>query len=261
MASSLIGGLIHRNWNADNLVVADPAKEQRQKLTQQFGITCFADNAQCVCHSSAVVLAVKPQFLKQAVDSIAISVQAQKPLLISIAAGIRCQDILRWGGGSFALVRAMPNTPALVNAGISALFATAHVNAKQRKLAQSIMQSVGETLWVETESLLDVVTGISGSGPAYFFKLMEQMVVSAEQHGLAPDIATKLVVQTALGAATLAKQNAQPPATLRAQVTSRGGTTEAALNTMESLGLDDAIQQGITAAVHRAAQMADQFAD
>ena len=263
MARSMIGGLINSNWPADNLSVSDPLAERRRELAEQVGAGVgagvFEDNAQCAERGEVVVLAVKPQFLQPAVDSIAAVLQRQKPLVISIAAGIRCADVLRWAGGPLALVRAMPNTPALVNAGMSGLFANERVSEEQRGLAQVILGAVGETVWVEREALIDAVTAISGSGPAYFFKLMELMADSAAQHGLDPQTADALAVQTALGAATLARQSEHPPATLCRQVTSPGGTTEAALGKMEALGMDYAVRQGIAAALKRSEQLADQF--
>ena len=265
MAGSIIGGLLNSNWPAANLSVSDPLAERRRELAQRFGLDVLEDNAQCAERGDVVVLAVKPQFLRPAVESISAVLQRQKPLVISIAAGIRGADILRWAGGPLALVRTMPNTPALVNAGISGLFANELVTEKQRDLAQTILRAVGETVWVKQESLLDAVTGVSGSGPAYFFKLMELMAASAVRHGLDPETANALAVQTAVGAATLAKHSAkhssEPPATLRRQVTSPGGTTEAALAKMEACGLDNAIQQGIAAAVTRSQQLADQHAE
>lgn len=259
MAYSMIGGLINSGWAAGDLFASDPSDTQQQKLVQQFGITCFADNAQCAEQGEIVVFAAKPQYMEKATTSVAEMVRQQRPLLISISAGIRCEDILNWTEPSLALVRVMPNTPALVNAGISALFATKLVVEPQRNMAQAIMESVGQTLWVENEKLLDVVTGISGSGPAYFFKLMEQMIDCAMGSGLDQESAERLVLQTALGAATLISKQKQSPAELRRQVTSREGTTEAALRKMETLGIDDAIQQGIAAAIARSKQLGDKF--
>lgn len=260
MARSIIGGLINSNWPADNLSASDPVIGRRRELAQRFGLGCFKDNAQCARRGEVIVLAVKPQFLRQAVESVSEVLQRQKPLMISIAAGIRCEYVLRWAGGPLPLVRAMPNIPALVNAGISGLFANELVTEKQRNLAQTILRTVGETVWVKHESLIDAVTGVSGSGPAYFFRMMELIAASAVHHGLDRETADALAVQTALGAATLAKHSGEPPATLRRRVTSTGGTTEAALAKMEACGLDNAILQGIAAAVTRAQQLADEFA-
>ena len=290
MARSLIGGLLNAGWCGGNLSVAEPAAAARAELKQRFGgrgVTCVDDNAAAVeaaapaAHADAVaepapgakfaavapaapagivVLAVKPQSLRAAVQSAAAQLQRHRPLLISIAAGVRCADILRWAGAEFAIVRAMPNTPALVNAGISGLFANRLVSGKQRALAESVLRAVGETLWVDDEALIDTVTGISGSGPAYLFKWMELLAAGAQAHGLDRDAARRLVAQTALGAALLAKHNGLAPAELRRQVTSSGGVTEAALQQMDALGLDAAVLQGIDAAVRRSAQMADEFA-
>jgi len=288
MARSLIGGLLNAGWCGGNLSVAEPAAAAREELKQRFGgrgVTCVDDNAAAVeaaapaAHADAVaepapgakfaaaapvagivVLAVKPQSLRVAVQSAAAQLQRHRPLLISIAAGVRCADILRWAGAEFAIVRAMPNTPALVNAGISGLFANRLVSGKQRALAESVLRAVGETLWVDDEALIDTVTGISGSGPAYLFKWMELLAAGAQAHGLDCDAARRLVAQTALGAALLAKHNGLAPAELRRQVTSSGGVTEAALQQMDALGLDAAVLQGIDAAVRRSAQMADEFA-
>ncbi len=281
MASGLLGGLLNAGWRAGDLSAADPNREQRRALTRRFGIECFADNAQCVARAGApggaksraaendaatnsvVVLAVKPQFLRQAIASMAAVLQKHQPLLLSIVAGIRAESVLNWAGGPLALVRAMPNTPALINAGISGLFACQRVTQPQRDLAQAILMAVGETVWVQREALLDVITGISGSGPAYFFKLMELLASSARENGLDQKTAHALAQATATGAAMLAQsmrdQRGLTPANLRRQVTSPGGTTEAALTAMENLGLDHAIQQGIAAAIGRAAAIAEQF--
>ncbi len=263
MARGIIGGLINSGWAAGDLSVADPVGAQREGVAERFGVGCFEDNARCAERGDVVVLAVKPQLMRPAVESVAEALQRRsaKPLLISVAAGIRCDDVLRWAGGALALVRVMPNTPALVNAGISGLFANDLVTAQQRALAQTILRAVGETVWVEREALIDTVTGVSGSGPAYFFKLMELLARGAQDNGLDRETANALAVQTALGAALLAQQSEADAATLRRQVTSAGGTTEAALSQMEALGLDDAVLQGIAAAIARAEQLADEFGD
>lgn len=285
MARSLIGGLMNAGWQGDALTVSEPAAGARAELQRRFGahgVACVDSNAAAVEAVAAaksadgdgdsgpagavadaagvVVLAVKPQVLRAAVDSAAAALRRHKPLLISIAAGIRCADIARMAGDALALVRAMPNTPALVNAGVSGLFANALVTPIQRELAESILRAVGETLWVDDEALIDTVTGISGSGPAYLFKWMELLAAAAEAHGLQRGAARKLVAQTALGAALLAKNNGASPGELRRQVTSKGGATEAALRAMEAGGLDAAMRQGIDAAIHRSNELADEFA-
>lgn len=282
MARSLIGGLMNAGWQGDALTVSEPAADARAELQRRFGgdgVACVDSNAAAVEAVAAaksvdagadsgpvgvvagvVVLAVKPQVLRAAVESARAELQRHQPLIISIAAGIRCADIARMAGVELALVRAMPNTPALVNAGVSGLFANALVTPVQRELAESILRAVGETLWVDDEALIDTVTGISGSGPAYLFKWMELLAAAAEAHGLQRGAARKLVAQTALGAALLANNNGASPGELRRQVTSKGGATEAALRAMEAGGLDAAMRQGIDAAIHRSNELADEFA-
>ncbi|MDA8022360.1 MAG: pyrroline-5-carboxylate reductase [Gammaproteobacteria bacterium] len=263
MAAALLGGLVRGGWPAEALAVAEPRAEQRRELTRRFGVACFEDNAECAARADAVVFAVKPQALREAANSVADALRRGKPLLISIAAGIRCDDLLRWAGGDFALVRAMPNTPALVGAGITGLFANAHASAAQRELAQEVLRAAGGTLWVAREELMDAVTAVSGSGPAYFFKMMEVMAESAAAHGLAREDAGELAVQTALGAAILAREHTSEggsgPAELRRQVTSPGGTTEAALLAMENGGFARALRGGMDAARARAAEIADEL--
>ena len=265
MAAALLGGLVRGGWPAEALAVAEPRAEQRRELTKRFGVSCFEDNAECAARADAVVFAVKPQALREAAHSVADALRRGKPLLISIAAGIRCDDLLRWAGGDFALVRAMPNTPALVGAGITGLFANAQASAAQRELAQEVLRAAGGTLWVAREELMDAVTAVSGSGPAYFFKMMEVMAESATAHGLAREDAGELAVQTALGAAMLAREHTKGggaeggPAELRRQVTSPGGTTEAALLAMENGGFERALRGGMDAARARAAEIADEL--
>ena len=259
MAAALLGGLVRGGWPAEALAVAEPRAEQRRELTKRFGVSCFEDNAECAARADAVVFAVKPQALREAAHSVADALRRGKPLLISIAAGIRCDDLLRWAGDDFALVRAMPNTPALVGAGITGLFANAQASAAQRELAQEVLRAAGGTLWVAREELMDAVTAVSGSGPAYFFKMMEVMAESAAAHGLAREDAGELAVQTALGAAMLAREQSGDPAELRRQVTSPGGTTEAALLAMENGGFERALRGGMDAARARAAEIADEL--
>ena len=259
MAAALLGGLVRGGWPAEAFAVAEPRAEQRRELTRRFGVACFEDNAECAARADAVVFAVKPQALREAANSVADALRRGKPLLISIAAGIRCDDLLRWAGDDFALVRAMPNTPALVGAGITGLFANAQASAAQRELAQEVLRAAGGTLWVAREELMDAVTAVSGSGPAYFFKMMEVMAESAAAHGLAREDAGELAVQTALGAAMLAREQSGDPAELRRQVTSPGGTTEAALSAMENGGFENALRGGMDAARARAAEIADEL--
>lgn len=259
MARSIIGGLISSCWQADNIFVSDPSKAQRNLLAQQFNIACYEHNKQCASRANIVVLSVKPQVLKQAVQSIR-TILKHNPLLISIVAGIKISTIIKWLGEEMPqeipIVRAMPNTPALVNCGVSGLLANAHADSFHKQTAAQIMQAVGQVIWVDSESDIDTVTGISGSGPAYFFKLMEIMMNVAQANGLDSTAAKTLVLQTALGAARLAVDSEHLPAELRRQVTSPGGTTEAALLTMEKHGIDETITRGVNAAIEKSDDLA-----
>ena len=255
---ALIGGLLRGDWVGGDFCVGEPDAGKRRALCEEFGVEGDADNARCAARSDVVVLAVKPQQWRAAMRSMAAAMRGDARLMISVVAGIRVQALWREAGAEFAVVRAMPNTPALINAGITGLYAERADDA-QRELAQTILRAVGATLWVKEESLLDAVTGVSGCGPAYFFKLMELLADSAVAHGIDRKDAELLAQQSALGAAQLAFADAQSPAQLRRQVTSKGGATEAAFAQMDSLGVDDAILRGIAAAIARAAQMGDEF--
>lgn len=259
MASSLVGGLLANGYPAQQLCVAEPDAQKQQLLHQQFGITVSGDNSQAAAQTDVLVLAVKPQILQTVCRSIADSVQQRRPLVISIAAGIRSTDIERWLGGNCPLVRCMPNTPALVQTGATGLFANAQVDGQQKQLAEDILGAAGITLWVEQETLLDAVTAVSGSGPAYFFLLMECMQKAGEQLGLDADSARQLSLQTALGAARMATAGEDDPATLRNKVTSKGGTTEAAINCFQQNGLEDLVTKALTAARDRAIELADEL--
>lgn len=254
MACSLLDGLLTAGVGVAQLRVAEPVAARRDWLQQHYAVRVVADNAEAVAGARIVVLAVKPQVMPQALTPLGAPLQTTQPLVISIAAGIRIATLHRYLGGELACIRAMPNTPATLNCGVSGLYAHPHATATHRRQAEQILGAVGTVVWVKTESLLDVVTGISGSGPAYYFQLMEVMVASAIAHGLEPATAKTLVLQTALGAAKLAMHS--DPATLRQQVTSPGGTTEAALQTMAAHGLANAIQLGITAAIEKSAELA-----
>ncbi len=256
MARSIIGGLIASGWAAQDMVASDPSSAQLDLLTKQFGIATYPTNEQCVSQADIVVLSIKPLVLKQAVQSIRAILIKNNPLLISIAAGIRSSDILKWVGQDMPFVRVMPNTPALVNCAVSGLLANAQARRSHKQSAQQVMQAVGEVIWVDSESDMDTVTGISGSGPAYFFKLMEIMINAAEANGLDRAVAKTLVLKTALGAAKLANQSAYFPDELRRQVTSPGGTTEAALRTMEQHDIDATITLGIDAAIKKSDELA-----
>lgn len=259
MASSLVGGLLANGYPASQICIAEPNAQKRQQLQQQFGIAVVSDGNQAVVEADVLVLAVKPQILQAVCRDLADKVQQQQPLVISIAAGIRSTDIERWLGGDCPLVRCMPNTPALLQAGATGLFANTQVDAGQKQLAEDILGAAGITLWVEQETLLDAVTAVSGSGPAYFFLLMECMQKAGEQLGLDANSARQLSLQTALGAARMATAGDDDPATLRNKVTSKGGTTEAAINCFQQNGLEELVNKALTAARDRAIELADEL--
>ena len=256
MARSLINGIIQDN-NAVQLCVVDPDENQLDAIRQNWpSVTTYTDTHGVIAKSDVVIFAVKPQIMQTVVEDIASLAQQYQPLCISIAAGITEAKIARWLGGKLPIVRCMPNTPALVQSGATGLFANAYVSSEQRDLAESILRAVGITLWLEQESLLDAVTALSGSGPAYFFLVMEAMQAAAEKMGIAPADAQLLTLQTAFGAAKLALESSDQPAQLRQNVTSKGGTTEAALKELMSGGLVELFDTALQAAEQRAKELA-----
>ena len=261
MARSLIGGLISDRYPAALITVSEPDAGTRDTLARDFGIEVVDDNAQLVANNDVVVLAVKPQVMKEVAEAIADSVQARRPLLVSIAAGIRAPDLERWLGGGCAIVRTMPNTPALVGSGATGMYANAQVSAGQRGLAESLMRAVGLTLWVDDEDQMDAVTALSGSGPAYFFLILEVLQAAGQKLGLAQDSARLLAVQTAYGAAKMALESPEDAATLRRRVTSPGGTTEQAIKVLEEGGIHDLFEQALAAANRRSVELADMFGE
>ena len=257
MARSLAGGLLNNGWAPDRLLLSDPDTEQRRGAAQALGVQTFADNHDLVERAEVLVLAVKPQALKEVSEAIAPTVQKKNPLVVSIAAGIRVHDIERWLGGGLAVVRVMPNTAALVGSGAAGLYANTRVSAGQRDLAESILRAVGVAVWVPDEALIDTVTAISGSGPAYFFMVMEVLEKAAIRHGLEPKTARLLTLETAYGAAKMALEGGEAPALLRQRVTSPGGTTEKAIQTLEAGHLEKIFDQAVLAAIQRARELAD----
>ncbi len=257
MASSLIGGLLRAGAAVGDIIAADPAAEQRAKIAA-LGIRAATDNVEAVRDATVVVLAVKPQVMKSVVTGLA-DCLPDGVLLVSIAAGITSASIADWCGDSHGIVRCMPNTPALYGAGITALYANGNVTPQQKQAAQHILGAVGEVIWVEHEADLDAVTAVSGSGPAYFFLLMEAMISAGSQLGLDHAVATKLTLATANGAAIMARETGVDPAQLRRNVTSPGGTTEAAVTALETAGVRDAFAEAITRAASRSRELAKQF--
>ncbi|MGB1579969.1 MAG: pyrroline-5-carboxylate reductase [Nevskiales bacterium] len=255
MAASLIGGLLQDGHPADRIAVVEPVEERRSWLSSEFQIDCQAEAR--LSGTDVVVLAVKPQVLQAVARDLASAIQDNNVLVVSIAAGIRCEDMARWLGGHRSIVRCMPNTPALVQTGATGLYALPEVSSEQRTTAESVLRAVGLTLWVEEESLIDGITAISGSGPAYFFHFMEALQAAGEQLGLEADKARLLTLQTALGAARMALESKEDLAELRRRVTSPGGTTERALNSMDAENFVDIVGRAAKAAAQRAAELAD----
>jgi pyrroline-5-carboxylate reductase len=254
MASSLIGGLIGNDYPAANITVSDLNQDQLNHLSQTFDIVTTTDTAQVCPTADIIVLAVKPQVLQLVCEQIAHSNIKSECLFISIAAGVRERDINRWLGGNRSIVRCMPNTPALVQLGATGIFANTLVNSTQKETAQTILDAVGLSVWVEKEDNLDAVTAISGSGPAYFFYFIELLQKAAEKLGLPPEAAKALAQQTALGAASMAQ--GKDMAELRAQVTSKNGTTEQAIISFQENNLASLVDNATQAAHDRSVELA-----
>jgi pyrroline-5-carboxylate reductase len=259
MARSLIGGLVADGWDPASISVSDPDKGQLTSLTSRFPVHVEVDNRAAAAKAQVAVLAVKPQALRDVAKEISEAIKNQDILIISIAAGVRARDLRRWLGDNCALVRCMPNTPALVQSGATALFATDTVTDAQKSLAESIMRAVGLALWVDTEDLLDSVTALSGSGPAYFFLLIEALQDTGQELGLSRESANLLAVQTAFGAAKMALESSEDAGVLRRRVTSPGGTTEKALEVLEQGGLRALVGDALRAARERSRELADQL--
>lgn len=257
MASALIGGLIGRGVPARQLAAVDPSASQRAQVTARHGIRAEAAVDASLLQDAVIVLAVKPQQMREAVQAIAPLLGDQ--LLMSVAAGVRASDLSRWLGGHPRIVRTMPNTPALVGLGATGLAALPGCLASDRALAQTLMGAVGCTVWVEDESMLDAVTALSGSGPAYVFRFIECLIGGGQQLGLSAEQARTLALQTVLGAATLAATSEEPAAVLRERVTSKGGTTAAALAVFEENALPDLVARAMAAADHRSRELGDSF--
>jgi pyrroline-5-carboxylate reductase len=258
MARSLIGGLLARGWKVEQIVVADPLPAQLDALRTQWSVRVTDDNAVAARDADVIVLAVKPQMMRKAAEGIGIAIGARRPLVISVAAGIRASDIQRWLPG-IAVVRAMPNQPALQGCGMTGLYATDDVSSARRALAEQMLGAVGATLWLEREQHMDIVTAVSGSGPAYFFLLIEMLEQAGVAQGLSPEVSRRLAIETAYGSGAMAREASDPPSVLREQVTSKGGTTAAALQVLEERRVREAFDAAVAAATRRAAELADEF--
>ncbi len=256
MSRSLISGLIQDNTDL-NIRVADPDEAQLQFIQQSWnGVATFTDNSEAIADADVIVLAVKPQIMKLVCEPLQADLRNHSPLIISIAAGVSITNINLWlGAQAMPIVRCMPNTPALVQSGMTGLFGNDQVSDDQHDLAESILRAVGSTLWLSDEDKLDAVTAVSGSGPAYYFLVMEAMQDAAQKLGLSADEARLLVLQTAFGAAKLALESEDDAGVLRQRVTSKGGTTEAALKTLIEGGLPRLFEDALKAAENRSVEL------
>lgn len=255
MATSLIGGMLARGWPADHIVAADPSGDARRQLESDFGIRACEENTEAAAGADVVVLAVKPQVIGDVTMGLADAVAQSGALVISIAAGVPVSAIAGRLGHDTAIVRVMPNTPALIGEGASALFASSRVTEEQRGLAQSIMDAATETVWVDDEEYMHAVTAISGSGPAYFFYLLESLIAAGQAAGLPEELARRLVLKTGQGACAMAQGSDDPPAELRRRVTSPGGTTERALEILDEARCRDVIQRAVLGATERSREL------
>lgn len=255
MARALIGGLRASGVNGSRIYTYDPDAARLRELCRDFELQACADNQALLETCDVIVLAIKPQAMRAVIKQL--TPPGGKKLFLSIAAGLRTDAINRWFGSAQALVRAMPNTPALVRAGATGMYATPQVSSAQREIAEHIMRAVGITVWVENETQLDAVTALSGSGPAYYFYLMEAMEAAGIKLGLPAETARLLTIQTAFGAAKLALEVEEEPRVLRERVTSPGGTTERAIQYFDNNKASAMIEGALTAASERAAELAE----
>ncbi|MEN9757876.1 MAG: hypothetical protein RL755_2063 [Pseudomonadota bacterium] len=258
MAVSLLNGLITSGHSPQQIWVSDTNPDTLAYLSEQFGVYTSSDNNEIAREVDVVVLAVKPQILKDVAQHLAQTIEERRPLVVSIAAGVSQSSLSTWLGENAAIVRCMPNTPALVLTGATGLHANMNVSDPQRDLAENILRAVGIALWVQTESELDAVTAISGSGPAYYFLLMEAMEKTAIELGLHAETAQLLVQQTALGAAKMALESQESPQSLRQRVTSPNGTTQKAIETFEEGGFTELVSKALHAARDRSVELSKQ---
>src|SRR6185437_3141131 len=256
MARSLIGGLLKTGVAPATVSVAEPNAEGRQALGRDFGVACYADNRVAAADAEVIVLAVKPQVMPAIHGELHDTLQRNRPLLISIAAGVRLDQLERWFGSTLPIVRCMPNTPALIGSGATGLCANNRVSPAQKAQAQHILDAAGLTRWIDDEALMDTVTAVSGSGPAYFFALVEALEDAAVAQGLPRDTARALAAQTCFGAGRMLIDSGEDPAVLRQRVTSPNGTTQAALESFGADGLPRMVARAVAAATRRGAELA-----
>ena len=256
MAHSLIHGLIDNGADVSRIKIGEPNHSRRKELSKSFKVEIHEDNLSSIKNSEIIVLAVKPHIVETVITDLTEKISHSKTLVLSIAAGITIQNIESWSRPDIPIIRAMPNTPSLVKAGITALCANSYVTLNQKKKAESIMSAGGTVLWLEDEKLMNIITAISGSGPAYFFYFMESLVQAAILEGIDEKLAKKLVLETTIGAAQLASETQESLSILREKVTSRGGTTEAAIEVFEAYDVNEVIKKAVSAARIRAKNLA-----
>lgn len=255
MGSAIIGGLLQANHPKHNIWTADSDAEKLAQIQKQHGVHITTKNSEAACHAQVIILAVKPQIIADVLHELAPIVQQQQPLLISIAAGIRVESIHALLQGNIAIIRAMPNTPALFGCGATGLYANPYTSAAGRQLTEHIFNTLGISVWLDDEKLLDVVTALSGSGPAYFFLIMEALQQAAEEMGLPGDAARMLTLQTAFGAAKMALTDPASLVDLRTRVTSKGGTTEKAINVLLENNIQELFRKTLQAAKIRSEEL------
>jgi pyrroline-5-carboxylate reductase len=260
MSSAIIGGLVAKGFNPKHIIATATRQASLDKVATIASVNTTLDNHHAIAQADVVVLGVKPQVMKSVCQELAPTIQAHKPLVISLAAGLKIESFEQWLGEGLAIVRCMPNTPSLVQCGASGLFGNEAVSREQKNIATDMMAAVGITLWVNEESGIDAVTAVSGSGPAYYFLVMEAMQAAGEKLGLPAEVAKQLTLQTALGAATMASQSDLDAAELRHRVTSPGGTTEQAILSLQADGLERMFEKAMTACKNRAIGMAKEMA-
>ena len=255
MARSLIGGLIRNGPPAASITVSEPSADLRAALARDFSVAVHAENAAAAKSADVLVFAVKPQVMKTVCAGLREIVQSRKPLVVSIAAGIRIDQLDAWLGGNLAIVRCMPNTPALIGAGAAGVHANARTSATQKEWAQNILSTAGLAVWIDEEAQLDAVTALSGSGPAYFFLLVETLIEAAVAQGLPRDAAQQLATQTCLGAGRMLREDGAAPAELRRRVTSPNGTTQAALESFAAVDFARIVARAVAAATRRGGEL------
>ena len=260
MAYALIKGLLNNGFDANQINISDPNEELLRNRESELKVTTYSDNTSLLSNSDIIFFAVKPQVLSSVCLELK-GVVKSKHLFVSIVAGIRSSDINRWLGGNFALIRTMPNTPALFQTGVTGLFANELVNNEQKSLVSSILSSVGECFWVNEEKLIDAITAISGSGPAYFFLLMESMKQAGMALGLDEETANSLSIQTAYGASLMANKTGKDSRTLRTEVTSPNGTTQSAIESFQDQNFEGIVANATRAAYDRARELSNELGD